>query len=276
MPWTPQAARRACISGKILLMTPSQSAGSQDVPQACVEPSGAWGHAPSHLRLWLVAAIGLVADLWTKHWAFTSLDPDPDRSWLIIPHVMRFQRSLNTGALFGLGKGMTPVFIAASVLALGFVLYLFRHSTRDRRSLHVGLGLVLAGALGNLYDRTFMQADVVRFEAGSGRHTIVGRITAGPDERGLWIGHWPEGGQPRLIPAAQKPQVRRQGVVRDFIKMEPSIPLGSWRIDIWPWVFNIADALLVAGVGLLMLNFWWDRRAEKAFRPPEPPVPASG
>ncbi len=261
---------------KTLLMTSSQSAGSADCPQACVGPSGAWGHVPSHLRLWLVAVIGLAADLWTKHWAFTSLDADPDRSWLIIRHVMRFQRSLNTGALFGLGKGMTPVFIAASMLALGFVLFLFRHSTRDRRSLHVGLGLVLAGALGNLYDRTFMQADVVRFDAGSGRHTIVGRITSGPDERGLWIGHWPEGSQPRFIPASQKPQVRRQGVVRDFIKMEPSIPLGSWRIDIWPWVFNIADALLVVGVGLLMLNFWWDRRAEKAVRPSEPPAPATG
>ncbi len=269
MPSAPAAGRVPYVSGKTLLMTLSQSAGSPEAPQACVGLSDAWRHLPSHLRLWVVAVLGLAADLWSKHWAFTSLDPDPERSWVIIRHVMRFQRSLNTGALFGLGKGMTPVFIAASVLALGFVLFLFRHSTRDRRSLHVGLGLVLAGALGNLYDRTFMQADVVRYDAGAVQHTIVGRIVSGPDERGLLIGHWPEGSQPRFIPAARNPQIRRQGVVRDFIKMEPSIPIGSWRIDIWPWVFNIADALLVVGVGLLMLNFWWDRRAEKAAGPPD-------
>ena len=46
--------------------------------------------------------------------------------------------------------------------------------------------------------------------------------------------------------------------------MEPSFKIGGLRIDIWPWVFNVADVLLVVGVGLLLLNFWWDRKAEKA------------
>jgi lipoprotein signal peptidase len=57
--------------------------------------------------------------------------------------------------------------------------------------------------------------------------------------------------------------VHSQGVVRDFIKMEPKITIGDRSFAIWPWVFNIADVLLVTGVGLLLLNFWRERKAEK-------------
>ncbi len=219
----------------------------------------------SHLRLWPVAVVTLAIDLWTKHWAFTRLDPDPAAgAWVVIPQVMSFRRSLNTGALFGLGKGLTPVFIAASLVALLFVLFLFIHSTRDRRSLHVALGLVLAGALGNLYDRAFMIADVVRYQADGRTHVEACKVL---DQRedAVVIGVWPDGGdRPRVIPSHYEPQITQQGVVRDFIKMEPRFRVGGYLIEIWPWVFNIADVLLVVGVGLLLLNFWWDRKAEKA------------
>lgn len=209
----------------------------------------------SHLRLWPVAVIALIADLWSKHWAFSALPPEPGR-WELIPNLMSFQRSLNTGALFGLGKGMTPVFIAASILALGFVLYLFIHSTPNRRSLHVALGLVLAGALGNLYDRAFVIADVVQFQV-QGRTAVRAGVILGEYKSGISLAPFPEGDkQDMFIPTDSQPQVRRQGVVRDFIKMEPRI--GS--VEIWPWVFNLADAWLVIGVALLMLNFWFDRR----------------
>lgn len=230
--------------------------------------SARW-HLPSHLRLWLVAIAGVALDLGTKSWAFTSLDPDPNAAnGIVIPNVMAFRRSLNSGALFGLGKGWTPLFIFASVLALGFVLFLFIHSTRNRRSLHVALGLVLAGALGNLYDRAFVIADVVKFTAADGRqHTIAGTIID-QDERGIRIlegqvdAEGPDADleHARLIPPYVQPVVRQQGVVRDFIKMEPRLG----RFQVWPWVFNLADAFLVFGVGLLMINFWWDRQAEKA------------
>lgn len=219
----------------------------------------------SHLRLWPVAVVALAADLWTKHWAFTHLDPNPaGQAWEIIPQVMSFRRSLNTGALFGLGKGLTPVFIAASLVALLFVLFLFIHSTRDRRSLHVALGLVLAGALGNLYDRAFMIADVVRYRV-EGRTYVEACKVLDQREDAVVIGVWPEGGgEPRVISSRYEPRITQQGVVRDFIKMEPRFRVGGYTIEIWPWVFNIADVLLVVGVGLLLLNFWWDRKAEKA------------
>lgn len=231
-----------------------------------VVESARW-HLPSHLRLWLVAAIGLTIDLWSKHWAFEHLDPNPDPSsaLVIIPHVTTFRRSLNTGALFGLGKGLTPLFIAASVLALGFVLLLFIHSTRNRWSLHIALGLVLAGALGNLYDRSFAIADVVRYQVNGRTHTeAFKRLPDEDSELTIVVGTWPDGRYKRPILKQSVVSEHQQGVVRDFIKMEPQFTLWGRSIQIWPWVFNVADALLVVGVGLLMLNFWLERKAEIA------------
>ena len=129
-------------------MTDNTEIHEQEPSESAAADSARWDLC-SHLRLWPIAVVTLAIDLWTKHWAFSQLDTSPPPGgWVIIPHVMSLRRSLNTGALFGLGKGLTPVFIAASLVALLFVLFLFIHSTRDRRSLHVALGLVLAGALG--------------------------------------------------------------------------------------------------------------------------------
>lgn len=229
-------------------------------------------HVPSHLRLWMFAAAGLALDLWTKHLAFTRLSLDSnDPAGVIIRNVMSFRRSLNPGALFGLGKGLVPIFIGASVLALAFVLYLFMHSTRHRRSLHIALGLVLAGALGNLHDRVFVVADVLKVEAVNGRTFYhAGRITADDSPHNVYIVEGLLGdadpaeirrlhGMAERVPRASILDQRQQGVVRDFIRMEPVV----FGYRIWPWVFNLADAWLVIGVGLLLLNFWWDRQAEK-------------
>ena len=226
--------------------------------------SARWDLA-SHLRLWPAAAAGLALDLWSKHWAFSRLDPG--EGIVIVPHLLRFQRSLNTGALFGLGKGWTLLFIGASVLALVFVLSLFVNSNRDRRSLHVALALVLAGAVGNLYDRAFQIADVVTYTTKGQTRTIVGKVTR-QDERFWSVDTWPEQSPWQKIPVAWNPALRQQGVVRDFVKMEPRIRIGGWTIQVWPWVFNVADVLLVVGVGILLLNFWWDRSAHRAGREP--------
>jgi lipoprotein signal peptidase len=198
-----------------------------------------------------MAALGLAADLWTKHWAFTHLDPQAAGGRQLIPRLVGFRRTLNDGALFGLGKGLWVVFIIASVLALGFVWYLFSQSTRDRRSLHVALGLILAGALGNLYDRAFVLADVVRTSHGTFAGTIVSADGADP----IRMVTYPDGRPLAVIHRRDVISIKHQGVVRDFIKVEPEI-----GIELWPWVFNIADVLLVIGVGLLLLNFYWERR----------------
>ena len=139
---------------------------SSETPHSSLPPSEPIGsltaarHLPSHLRIWPVAIGGVALDLWSKDWAFRGGNVPPDGR-VIVDKALSFQLSLNSGALFGLGRGMAPLFVAASVLALLFVWYLFMQSGRDRLSLHVALGLILGGALGNLYDRSFHDADAV-------------------------------------------------------------------------------------------------------------------
>jgi lipoprotein signal peptidase len=224
-------------------------------PVSASSALSAVGDIWSHLRLWPVAALGLFADLWSKHWAFTHLPSEPGAARELIPRLLSFRRTLNDGALFGLGKGLWLVFIVASILALGFVWYLFSQSTRNRRSLHVALGLILAGAMGNLYDRAWVMADVVRTSHGS----FTGIVLRQTDDI-IDLGTYPDG-RPlqRFNKKRDDVTVKRQGVVRDFIKVEP-----KFGIELWPWVFNVADVLLVAGVALLLLNFWWERREARS------------
>jgi signal peptidase II len=220
------------------------------------------------LRIWPVAFGGLAVDLWSKHWAFTHGNV-PDESRVVVDKLLSFQLSLNSGALFGLGRGMAPLFVAASVLALLFVWYLFTQSTRDRRSLHVALGLILGGALGNLYDRSFHEADAVfgppapGFWHGLlGDHVYATGVLLNAPEDPIWqLGRFPDGiGDVREVPNREELYLKSVPVVRDFIKIDATI-LGK---PVWQWIFNIADVLLVIGVGLLLLNFWWERRAYNA------------
>ncbi|MCP4590401.1 MAG: signal peptidase II [bacterium] len=208
-------------------------------------------HVGAHLRLWVTAAVALSADLWSKGWAFSALGSFEERPGLA--GLVTFRRSLNDGALFGLGKGMIPLFIVASILAVGFILYFFACSHRKQRVLHIALGMVLAGALGNMYDRSFVRADLVVFKDASGAQSrMLGCLVGPPDADPVLVGRWPEGDSPESIPADQLLQApQSHGVVRDFIKIRT---VGG--VDIWPWVFNVADALLVVGVAVLIISFW--------------------
>jgi len=218
----------------------------------------------AHLVLWLVAGAGLAADLWSKAWAFSALDPREHRP--VWPGVLEFRRSLNAGAIFGVGAGWVWVFVVASFAALAFVLFLFHGSTPRQRSLHVALGLILAGALGNLHDRIFIRADVVAAVAPSGEpYHDIGLIIDERDDGAIRLGSYPEKAEPRVFARSYlTAPPRRQGVVRDFIKFVPVVPrwvpLVGGR-DAWPWVFNVADAMLVVGVGLLLIHFWSAREA---------------
>lgn len=216
----------------------------------------------SNLRFWIPAVCMVVLDLWSKSWAFANLPVDGSRPWL--GGLFEFRRSLNDGAVFGSFTGYTGVFIFASVLALLFVLYMFVHSSPRQRSLHVALALILSGAVGNLYDRAFIKADVVDFHAEADQPSILGRIVPTENARMIHIGDWPEGTRVRAFDKSDV-TVRQQGVVRDFIKFSPSFPPGwPWvgGVDVWPWIFNVADAALVCGVVLLMLSSAREKRPE--------------
>ena len=71
----------------------------------------------------------------------------------LVPGVLELELTLNTGAVFGMGQGARGLFVVVSVLAVGVILVLVWRSPANARLYHIGLGMVLSGALGNLYDR---------------------------------------------------------------------------------------------------------------------------
>jgi signal peptidase II len=102
-------------------------------------------------RFALTAAIGTGLDLWTKSVAFSSLSLHGD-PYQFIPGWLEFEAVINHGAVFGLGQGARVLFITVSVGAIVFLAYLFATSGK-RWVYQILLGMLLAGVLGNLFDR---------------------------------------------------------------------------------------------------------------------------
>jgi len=103
------------------------------------------------------AMISLVLDQWTKVLARTHLQPlGPWRSKVIVPDYFDLRYSENTGVAFGMfqklpgGRIWLTVVALAALLLVGY--YLVRSDPRQSR-LHLALGLVGGGAIGNLVDR---------------------------------------------------------------------------------------------------------------------------
>ena len=205
---------------------------------ASVSAPGPAGASPFQSRgalaaLFVTAAVGLAVDLATKVWAFKTLMfnriPEPDgtvrfqsHTYEFIPGWLHFHVTGNHGAVFGTGQGYRWYFVAVSVLAIGFLLYLFATSTPRQRFYHVIVGMLLAGVLGNLYDRVVF------------------------------------------------------GYVRDMIYMLPGRTWPTWMAEmlpahwewtrgpVFPWIFNVADALLCTGVPLMLAyNLMLARRAKQ-------------
>jgi len=65
---------------------------------------------------------------------------------------------------FGLFQNQTLILIILSVVAIGFIYYFYRIHVLPSRLLRVAMGLLLGGALGNLFDRV-RAGEVVDFIA---------------------------------------------------------------------------------------------------------------
>src|SRR5438477_6666447 len=115
--------------------------------------------SPSALAaFFLTVILGLTLDLWSKNYSFDRLAEYrgtrvvDSRVYPFIPGWLEFTVTTNQGAVFGFGAGWRFFFISVSILATLFLVYLFAHSGRQRLY-QVILGMLLAGVLGNMYDR---------------------------------------------------------------------------------------------------------------------------
>ncbi|HEU4464305.1 MAG TPA: signal peptidase II [Gemmatimonadota bacterium] len=101
------------------------------------------------LALYATAAVVYALDRMTKLWVEAALAGRPPIE--IVPGVLSFNYTTNSGGAFGLGRSAPWVFAGATVLVS--VVIVFVSFRLDRRPLALALGLILGGALGNLTDR---------------------------------------------------------------------------------------------------------------------------
>lgn len=164
------------------------------------------------------AAITLVLDQWTKVWARAALGPiEGLKVKQVFGDSFYFSYRENPGVAFSMFRdlpGGRYVLAAIATAALAMVFAYLRKTEVEHTRLHVALGFVGGGALGNLIDRV------------------------------------------------------QHGVVTDFIIAD----LGFWPLNPWP-AFNIADAGLCVGVGLMLLDMI---RAPRAAVPAGAPPKAPG
>ena len=101
--------------------------------------------------LLLTALAILVADQLTKALVVANLAIGEKAP--LLGDLVQVWHAQNRGAAFSLFQGGTVVFLIVSVLSIGMVAY-FHRSLRDRSPwLHIVLGVVLGGTLGNFIDR---------------------------------------------------------------------------------------------------------------------------
>jgi len=206
------------------MTTQQVTSAADDAPQLL----RAGGHWPSMLVFASIFASILAIDLVVKYAAFEHVagvpivldkqnpgDPyaipyhDPVT---VVPYILSLRLTTNTGAVFGLGKGQQWFFILISVVATAVILRVFWRSRRSAWVYQICLAMILAGALGNLYDRVVYRA------------------------------------------------------VRDMLWLFPGVklPFGlSWPggvDELYPWLFNIADAALVVSVMVLLVILWREDR----------------
>ena len=119
-----------------------------------------------------VALIGCAVDLWSKTAIFARLgDGGTGMNVLpVIPGWLSFQSAMNKGGAWSLLQGYPVFFLVVRSIAIVVVLYFFTKADPNRFLFLWGLGFVLAGAAGNLWDqvvhdavRDFIKLDFIHF-----------------------------------------------------------------------------------------------------------------
>jgi signal peptidase II len=102
----------------------------------------------------VVLATTLTLDLWTKAWAWNNLRRA--KPVMVIDPLLELSFSFNLGAAFGFlndASWSRLFFIFVTLLALGYMVWLAYTLPTRRAYGFVAVGLIAAGAAGNLHDR---------------------------------------------------------------------------------------------------------------------------
>ena len=169
-----------------------------------------------YLLFTIFTIISLVLDQWTKVLARTHLRPrGAYHPKVIVDGYFDLRYAENPGVAFSMLQDIPGGRLWLTVLAVAaflLVIYYLRKTPLENTRLHVALGLVGGGAIGNLVDRV-----------------MYGRVT-------------------------------------DFI-------VWKYQGHEWP-AFNIADAALCIGVGLMLLDMLIGWRAQRKAQAGAPPAKA--
>ena len=150
---------------------PAEAARGADPDPASAADAGAGpaerpGTRAVMLRFVLVGVL-LVLDLWSKAAAFrwleggAPLEPDAcdfaHRRVPLLGEWFGFMRSQNKGAAFGQLDSVPYLLVGGRVAAVLFLSYLIVRTSARKRVLTAAFVLILAGALGNLYDNLVLE-----------------------------------------------------------------------------------------------------------------------
>ncbi len=117
-----------------------------------------------HALLFFALALGGAGlDLLTKHWAFAHNPYGLEIP--IIEGFFSYGKTLNPGIIFGGFTRAPALWKWISVLAVPAILAIFFSVRRPKWILTISLGMILAGTIGNMYDRLAYDAvrDFIKF-----------------------------------------------------------------------------------------------------------------
>lgn len=148
--------------------------GAAPPATTAVPPACAWRSSSAWITLIVVFILAFGVDLWTKYATFANVGPAPvvidrdrvlaDDSYdptrgippitLIPGDLLDLHLVMNRGAVFGIGQDKRFFFILFTVVSLIAGVLVFGFWTGPRQYVaHASIALILAGGVGNLYDR---------------------------------------------------------------------------------------------------------------------------
>jgi lipoprotein signal peptidase len=161
------------------------------------ETAGEWTRQQQWRRLaicLLVVAVLVALDLWSKQAVWSWLDPieyDLERDahghhrYHVLGGSLTFMLNLNYGAAWGQGENFPYLLVGGRIAAACLLLWLIWRTLPGQRMYLCALTMILAGALGNLYDNLFKP-----IEPALGR--VFGPVRDFIDVYfGIWDWHFP-------------------------------------------------------------------------------------